>query len=596
MGGFQMRERNQLPEKPHDYIVIGSGFGGGVTAARLAEKGYDVLVLERGALYPPGGFPRTPREFSTNFWDPGAKLYGLFDLWSFRRFEAVVASGVGGGSLIYANVLRRKDADTYTLGGWPSAIAQADLEEHYQRVEDELGATEYPYLAGADDRSFPHVTSTPKASRFRDAAEKAQLSWGPARLAVTFSDKGEPAGLPFGSPAGNMHGAPRSTCRLCGECDIGCNSGSKNTIDLTYLSRPELTGRVRHFHEVTRIWPAGASDGSDGWCVRVVRHHPGERPDQQVLTARRGLVLSAGTLGSTYLLLRNRINLPRLGTELGHRFSGNGDFLGFFTRSDVTIESSRAPVITGIVAGKEGTDGAAAHRTVLIEDGGAPVVADWLAELAGLSSARRIAGVALALIRAHLLREPGSRVSARLHQALGPVPESRVLPVLGMGYDVPGGVMRLRNGELEIDWDSAYSEPAFAAIRKMMRELAAALDARFLEGPSSLLSRMVTVHPLGGCPMGPPGGGVVDDYGRVHGYRNLFVADGSVLPGPLGVNPSLTIAALASRSSEEWARLWRTPDRCGAAWCWRAAASRWHTRRASCRRWTRRGSARPSGS
>jgi len=564
--GWEMPETNELLNEPadgesYDYIVIGSGFGGGVAAARLAEKGKDVLVLERGGLYPPGGFPRTPLQMSRNFWDPSNDLYGLFDLWSFRSFEAVVASGVGGGSLIYANVLRRKEPDSYDHG-WPREITPADLEEHYERVERELGGTLYPYLADDNQtQQFPYVRNTPKASRFRDAAVKANLGWEPANLAVRFSGKDEPVGQPFDTPGDNMHGAPRSTCRLCGECDVGCNSGSKNTIDLTYLSGRKLAGKVVHLCEAKWIWPEGASDGRDGWWVKAVRyppprrsrHYRGDGPKGQVqyLKTKR-LVLSAGTLGTTYLLLRNRANLPLLSTELGHRFSGNGDFLGFLTHGDNTIESSRAPVITGMVVGQEGDHGHAAHRTILLQDGGAPVLADWLGEAISLSMVRRLSRVALALVRAHLIGAPGTRVSAKLNQALGPVPLSHAFPVLGMGYDIPGGVMRLRDGELAIDWENAYSKPAFKAIQKIAQEMADAMNARFIKGPSSLLSRMVTVHPLGGCPMGQENNGVVDCYGRVRGYQNLFIADGSVLPGPLGVNPSLTIAALASRFSDEW--------------------------------------------
>jgi cholesterol oxidase len=562
MSGSSALVNEPVDGKSYDYIVIGSGFGGGVAAATLAENKKDVLVLERGRLYPPGGFPRTPLQMSTNFWDPSHGLYGLFDLWSFRSFEAVVASGVGGGSLIYANVLRRKEDDSYGHG-WPGAITAADLEKHYARVENDLGATLYPYLAGDDGRpqQFPYVRNTPKASRFRDAARRAELRWEPANLAIRFSGRDEPVGEPFDTPGDNMHRAPRSTCRLCGECDIGCNSGSKNTIDLTYLSRPELARKVVPMCEAKWIWPADDSDGSRGWCVKAVRYVPrsASRHDQsdgldrqvQYFKTKR-LVLSAGTLGTTYLLLRNRANLPRLSTELGRRFSGNGDFLGFFTDGKNTIESSRAPVITSMVVGREGGRGRAAHRTVLVQDGGAPVLADWLGEVMSVSMVRRLSRVALALARAHLLGAPGTRVSAQLNQALGAVPLARAFPVLGMGYDVPGGVMRLRDGELAIDWENAYSKPAFTAIQGIMQEMAGALGARFVKGPSSLLSRMVTVHPLGGCPMGQQDNGVVDCYGRVHGYQNLFIADGSVLPGPLGVNPSLTIAALASRFSGEW--------------------------------------------
>lgn len=218
-----------------DTVVVGSGFGGAVTAYRLAETGRSVVLLERGKPYPPGGFPRTPADMARNFWDPSRGLHGLFDIWSFRGLEGVVSSGLGGGSLIYANVLLRKDERWFVHesplpgGGyenWP--IGRADLDPHYDRVEHMLGATRYPY----DD--------TPKTRALRQAAARLDLAVSRPPLAVSFGPRpGAPPvpGAQIDEPAyGNLHGLPRSTCRLCGECDVGCNYGAKNTLDHTYLS------------------------------------------------------------------------------------------------------------------------------------------------------------------------------------------------------------------------------------------------------------------------------------------------------------------------------------------------------------------------
>ncbi len=199
---------------PFDFyaVVVGSGFGASVVAYRLADAGKKVCVLERGKKYPPGSFPRSPRDVARNFWDPASGLFGMFDLWSFRRFEALVSSGLGGGSLIYANVLIRKDPNWFVdeePGGcrpWP--ISYDDLATHYKAVEEMLGAQRYP---------FDHLpySQTPKTIAMREAAQKRGLDWYLPKLAVTF---GNPHAAPVPGvqiveepPA--MYGLPRDTCR-----------------------------------------------------------------------------------------------------------------------------------------------------------------------------------------------------------------------------------------------------------------------------------------------------------------------------------------------------------------------------------------------
>ncbi|MFP5282083.1 MAG: GMC oxidoreductase, partial [Actinomycetes bacterium] len=514
--------------------------------------------LERGDRYPPGQFPRSPLASSANVWDPSIGLYGMFDIWSFRKFEAVVSSGLGGGSLIYANVLLRKPATWFSQPGpggvaetWP--VTAKDLDVPYRRAETMLGMTEYP-----------HLETTDKTTAFRDAASAADLDWKRAPLAVTFSPRpgAKPElGVAVGSPADNLHGVQRMTCRLCGECDVGCNSGSKNSTDLTYLSRAEDTGNadIRHLHEVKRIEPVPGT----GYRVHAVVHEPpvprwqrsGERPPPRPVSfTATTVVLAAGALGTTYLLLRNRVNLPHLSPALGTRFSGNGDYLGFAkTDKDRPLQSSRGPVITSYVQGEGGrrspTPGGGGF---LIQDGGYPMLADWLGESLGLRPVKRATRVVWELLRARYTNSSRTGVSARLSEIIGDARHtSTVLPMLGMGQDLPGGVMSLRDGYLTVSWQQKYSDPAFAPIRHTMRRVAEGLPGRFYDGPSTRLSRSISVHPLGGAPMGRTvQQGVVDDYGEVFNYPGLFVADGSVLPGPVGVNPALTIAALAERFSE----------------------------------------------
>lgn len=543
-----------MEDSDFDAVVVGSGFGGAAAACRLAEAGARVCVLERGKAYPPGSFPRRPEEMAANFWAPSEGLHGLFDLWTFRGLEAVVAAGLGGGSLIYANVLLRKDERWFLRedppGGdreyWP--VTRADLEPDYDAAERMLGATPYPF-----DR--PPYDATAKTREFRGAAQRLGLDWFRPNLAVTFSPDGVPPGEPFDEPGDNLHGRRRFTCTLCGECDIGCNVGAKNTTDFTYLSAAERKGALLQTRcEVRRLTPR--ADG--GYTVSFVRRAP-EHEGARIPTRRlptedvraKVVVLAAGALGSTYLLLRNRSALPALSPRLGTRFSGNGDLLGFVTGGPRSFHPSRGPVITSTVRVADTVDGGEG-RGFYVQEGGYPGFADWLLEAAHVAGPlRRGARFAAARVYSRLTGEPKSTLGAEVAALIGECrPSAGTLPMLGMGRDVADGVMRLRSGYLDVDWTTTTSAAYFARVRQVMRALAATLDARLQENALSYLRRVVTVHPLGGCPMGRDAReGVVDDHGEVFGHPGLFVADGAVMPGPVGPNPSLTIAALAERFS-----------------------------------------------
>jgi len=240
-----------------DAIIVGSGFGGSVMAYRLAEAGLQVCVLERGKAYPPMSFPRSPYQLSQGFWDPSEGLYGMFNVWSFRHLEAIVSSGLGGGSLIYANVLLRKDEKWFVKedihdGGyeyWP--VTRADLDPHYDQVEKMLNAQPYPF-------AHAPYSQTPKTIEFKAAAERLGLDWQLPNLAITFYNPDETPipGVPIKEAHPNIHGRMRYTCRLCGECDIGCNYGNKNTLDYNYLTEAKHLGAdIRTLCEVRSFEP-----------------------------------------------------------------------------------------------------------------------------------------------------------------------------------------------------------------------------------------------------------------------------------------------------------------------------------------------------
>ncbi len=578
-----------MRDEHFDAVVVGSGFGGSVMAYRLIEAGLRVCLLERGKAYPPGHFPRNPAAMSRNTWDPEAGKQGLYDVWSFRGVDSVVSSGLGGGSLIYSNVLLRKDEHWFvreqpTPGvyeHWP--VTRADLEPHYDAVERMLPASPYP----VQHAPYRH---TPKTMALREAAPASGGSWLLPPLGISFANRGEKPvpGVPLEN-APNMFNAPRYTCRLCGECNIGCNYGSKNSLDLHYLSAAERAGlEIRTRCEVRGLNPLGASSsGSSGYRITYVKHpaefegRPYRRAELQThtVTASR-VILAAGTFGSTYLLLRMKRDVEafaRLSPMLGQRFSGNGDMLSLVLRSrhrgdrrvPRIMDPTLGPVITGAIRMPDSVDalaqndidlpGEAANsnrggRGFYIQDAGFPAFVAWMVESAPtLGTAGRMATFMRRYLAGHLGRTRDSNLSAEIAEFIGDASLTDTsLPLLCMGRDTPSGTMRIDDADnLSVDWHMRESTEYVERVREVCRRIAEALGGTYADNPLMRLRRLVTVHPLGGCPMGRDiDEGLVDGDGQVFGYPGLYVADGSVMPGPVGPNPALTIAALSNRFAD----------------------------------------------
>lgn len=533
-----------------DAVVVGSGFGGAVAAYRLAKAGLRVCLLERGRRYPPGTFARSAAEASRTVWDPSEGLHGLFDLWSFHRTDAIVSAGLGGGSLIYANVLLRMPPEWFfsQVPGelprpWP--VSLADLEPHYDAVEAILTPSVYPERYRA---------ATLKSGRFAHAATEAGFEAEQPKLAITFGQHPHHAEI-IGKPEDNLHGVPRLACRRTGQCDVGCNNGAKNSLDLTYLSLIKDEAEIYSDCEVRTFRRV---DGS--WHIGYVHHEPPEaqrirvvKPVLRTIRAR-ALVLAAGTFGTNYLLMRNRPSLPALSDRLGQGFSGNGDFLGFLTRGAEPVAPATGPVITSTIRQRDASDGGAGGALGhYVQDGGYPGLLEWLTELTPPTGiVRRAASLTLERIRKAITGEKPTRVAKKVALLLNEGSQSaNIMPLLAMGRDAPDSTMSLKDGFLDLK-QGPGSDEYIRQVRTTLRKLSEGLGATYHDYMSRFFSRFITVHPLGGTAMSTSREtGVVDSYGRVFGYEDdhLLVVDGSVMPGPVGPNPSLTIAALADRFS-----------------------------------------------
>jgi cholesterol oxidase len=585
-----------MREMHFDAVIVGSGFGGSVMAYRLAEAGLRVCILERGKAYPPNSFPRSPYDLGKNFWDPSEGMYGMYNVWSFKGSGALVSSGLGGGSLIYANILLRKDEKWFKEdlpnGGyreWP--VTRADLDPHYEAVEKMMNVQKYP-------RHHAPYDKTPKMLAMKEAAErlnpdrKAGLEWMPLNLAVSFRsrpveypdddypDNPPVVGDPIEEQYENYHSVklgrkmPRSTCRLCGECDIGCNFGSKNTLDYNYITAAIHQPRpadIRTLCEVKRFEPL---DGG-GYAVYYVQHsleREGKKTntsalEQTRITCKR-LILAAGTFGTPFLLLKMKDNdaaFRHLSRRLGSRYCVNGDLLSFIIKSieknngkgvPRRLDPSFGPVITsairfGDTLDEQGLQG----RGFYVEDGGNPYLVSWLTEISGLPSFLSRTYQFLKIIAKYRLGlRNDADLGAEISDLIGPANSSKSsMPVLTMGRDVPNAKLCLKEGRLECDWTLKSSQEYYDRIRRSVRAIARALNAEYMDNPSYAWNfhQVLTAHPLGGCPMAQTADeGVVDPQGETFGYPGLYIADGSVMPGPVGPNPSLTIAAFANRSAD----------------------------------------------
>ena len=447
----------------------------------------------------------------------------------------VQGAGVGGGSLIYANILIEAKRELFE-NGWPEEITYDELAPYYKTVGEMMGAQQVPQ------------NQWPERTRMMQQGAKA-VGHGDRfkqlELAVTFDpewnyDLADPFDAKHAKPFVNAHGMDQATCIHLGNCDIGCEVKAKNTLDLNYLAVAEQQGaQVRPLHFVRRIEPEGEGYRVQFDQISDGRLHPGS-------AYGRIVILAAGSLGSTELMLRCRDQfrtLPAVSGRLGVGWSSNGDFLTPSIHAGRDVSPMRGPTITSAI---DFLDGSQDHQHFLIEDGGFPdLLRNWVEEVTR--------GKSLSLKKRALKRT--------FQQTLGRnTPMEHIMPWFAQGRDAADGKLKLRrrwfffgSKRLYLDWDIDRSKAVIDAIVSMHQRLAQQTGGLPVVPPTwSWAKWLVTPHPLGGCNMAADAArGVVDHKGEVFGYRNLYVADGAIIPEAIGANPSKTIGALAERIAGE---------------------------------------------
>ncbi|WP_413294546.1 GMC oxidoreductase [Bdellovibrio sp. HCB185ZH] len=542
-----------------DYVVIGSGFGGSVMTCRLVEKGYNVCLLERGRQWKMHEFPRRPHEIQENmFWDPEDGKYGLMEFRDTPDSDVMTltASGLGGGSLIYANVLYRMPEEFFA--GWPGGITRQRLEPYYDKVISMMEARPYPF------ESDPYYKDTPKTTALKNAS--LQMQQNPA--AVTPAEfQLPPLAVRFdgefpGHQTLNSHGAIQSKCNKCGECDLGCNIHAKNSLDLNYIFRARnLKSSAGQLDVRTQAEVSKIEFIDDHY--KITFHVP-QFPAQEIVLTAKKVVLSAGSVGSTSLLLKMKKNgsLPKLNRWLGQKWCGNGDLLGMVLNTKDDLDPTNGPVITGAIkySLKNYSDGFA--HGMYLEDAGFPNAIAWyisgkVPQIAGIMGVLYLAGRTL---KKYFRKILGLKTNTEINigddfaSALDRgVFTRKAMVLLGMGRDRSDGVVSLQDdGQTVINWNLKTSSLHFDRMREEMKKVAQNLGGKFLDNPLTHLDKVIAVHPLGGCPMGDTEEtGLVNTRGEVFGYDGLYVVDGSILPTSTGTNPSLTIAAMAELIAEQ---------------------------------------------
>lgn len=555
-------------------VVVGSGFGGSIAACRLGKRWPgQVVVLERGRRYPLGSFARSPHDFARAFWNlpeegrprprrlQDQETHGLFDVRNFRHMDVVMSAGLGGGSLIYASVFM-EPPDAVFDDRWPDACKKAALAPYYRVAKSVLGSRPVP-MNGDPRREVL------RTKLFAEVAREIGRESSLVDINVFFgNDFVNP--LPIGQQDRNRHGALQTSCVYCAECCVGCNTQSKNTLDLNYLFAAEARHGVRVLteHLVEKVVPVNETGDddpqADGRLGYRVYYQDLSRPGPRALQAlrTRRVVIAAGTLGSTELLLRCRDvhhTLPQLNNRLGQRFSGNGDFLAITLDGQRPADSNYGPVITQRIDFNL-FDGFDRERAFILEDASLPSFAGWFVQgvepramhLAALWRtlrdvwARWVTGIS-----------PGS-VGWAFEDLMNSDVSYRSCGLLCMGIDRSNGVMSLdSDGRIAIAWPYEDSEPLYDAIVGACQSFSATVRGRFVPLPTWYrpFRRNVSVHALGGCALGRDSSLGVSDadparLGQVFGYSGLYVTDGAVLPSAVGANPTATISAIAERIAE----------------------------------------------
>jgi len=531
--GNEIRELASC-DQHFDVLIVGSGYGGAITAARLSQRlkpGKRLAVLERGREWLPGTFPdsfdRGAVEFR-NGTSPVLKTktppnqLGLYDMVYNRDLNVLVGNALGGTSTINANVAIMPDTETFLSPNWPTALQDRNvLLPYYRRAAGELNLQQI-------------TEETPKTAAFRNLANTLHrkgddVAFAPADVTVSYQGRG------LNAQSRNRQGVIQRPCTLCADCSSGCNVGAKNTLQMNYLPLAKRFGAEFYTRtEVQCVVP-----DQHGYRVHF-KHYETCGDEAHVFggsVRARIVILSAGCLGSSGILLRSReCGLP-VSDMVGSGFSGNGDTVGVITKSVCPTNAA----------------GYGAYETDQ-----APV---------GITQQRNLFMDPNAELKYRMLVQEGAATRAYSTLLGGLLADPHLdhsLFLLAVGHDEAAGRIFLENGQPRVSWPKIMQTPYYNYALAKLKEIARVGGKRLRQFDALSMGKPTTVHPLGGCRMADdPTRGVTTDLGRVYNvsaagdwsstanvHSGLYVADGAIVPTSLGANPLFTISALSERIAD----------------------------------------------
>jgi cholesterol oxidase len=521
-----------------DFVIIGSGFGGSVSAMRLAEKGYAVLVLERGKRFEAEDFPRTNWNVFDYLWMPTLRCFGIMGINLLDDILILNGSGVGGGSLVYAAALIQPKSEYFQSDGWPGAVNwEEELQPHFDTARQMLGVNTNPRLWPADNLFLEIATELGQEDTFE-----------PTPVGILF---GAQEGQTVSDPYFNGHGPDRASCIHCGGCMVGCRHNAKNSLDKNYLFFAEKGGaEVRPEANVVNIQPL-YGETADGARYEVVYEKTTAwlgKPQRRVRA--RNVILSAGVMGTNKLLLRCRDEhrtLPHLPDRLATMVRSNSEALMGVTGRRAGPDYSQGVAITSHFWVDEVTS---------VEPVRYPRGSSLMRNLA-LPLLDNLEGTSLQRIGRfirHVIRNPHDFLKARFLPDW--TRDSTIILVMQtlenrMNLKLGRRPLTLFRKDLVSERDEDLPIPTVIENGRAVVERFAEKSDGVTQSTINemLLNTPSTAHILGGCNIGQDeSSGVVDVGHQVFNYPGLYIVDGSVIPGNLGVNPSLTITAMAERA------------------------------------------------
>jgi cholesterol oxidase len=531
-----MQQQHQTSEECFDFVIIGSGFGGSVSAMRLAEKGYRVLVLERGKRYSSDTFPKTNLNIFKYLWLPALRCFGFQGLDFFKDIWVLTGSGVGGGSLVYAGTLLRPTEGLYKTEGFRDlADWESELSPHFDTAERMLGVAENPRFFPADQILYDIATELEQEDTFQ-----------PTPLSIYFGEPGETVPDPYFDGLG----PDRTGCVFCGGCMAGCRYDAKNSLDKNYLYLAEKLGtEVRPEANVLQLSPLYGKQPENARYEILYERTTDWFYKRRRRVRARNVVLSAGVFGTINLLLKSRdetSTMPMLSSQIGENARSNSEALMGVTAYDDDVDYSEGVAISSQF---------------------------WVDEVTSVEPCRYSPGSSFMRNLAMPLADPKKTNLERIWSVIATTakrPKDFLNLRISRGWAEKNTVMlimqnvenrmRFKRGRdiwtffrrrLVSEQDQKRPIPAVLEVgHKVTRSFAQkAKGSPWSSMSEVLLGTPATAHIMGGCSIGKDdNSGVVDANHELFNYPGAYVVDASVVPANLGVNPSLTITAMAERA------------------------------------------------